>query len=399
MHSGIVFICDHNGIVQQVHRDDFDIFSTPSVKEHLSKYISTSSKEAATHFFFLLSSDGLSSSGPIEFIINGLSRPLFCTGMRLRDRYIIFGAADLFTLGALIPEILYSDGVPLNLSTVWRFDPTPAGRTLQDYQIYEDITRLNNELVNMSRELADAQVEIEMEADELNKEIQVRRQAEEALLLANKKLNLLSSITRHDINNQLTGLMGYLALLQKKQPDPSFNNYFLKINASAQRISSMIQFTKTYENIGIKAPVWQDVRTLVDVAAKDVVFGNLLLKNNLPAGTEILADPLVVKVCYNLMDNAVRYGGKITTIRFSVQKSGDNHLIVCDDDGVGVLVEEKEKIFDRGFGKNTGLGLFLSREILSITGITITETGEPGKGARFEILVPKDGYRFLKESE
>jgi len=38
--------------------------------------------------------------------------------------------------------------------------------------------------------------------------------------------------------------------------------------------------------------------------------------------------------------------------------------------------------------------LFLSQEILSITGITITETGEPGKGARFEITVPKGGYRF-----
>jgi hypothetical protein len=38
--------------------------------------------------------------------------------------------------------------------------------------------------------------------------------------------------------------------------------------------------------------------------------------------------------------------------------------------------------------------LFLSQEILSITGITIAETGIPGKGARFEITVPKGAYRF-----
>jgi signal transduction histidine kinase len=48
-----------------------------------------------------------------------------------------------------------------------------------------------------------------------------------------------------------------------------------------------------------------------------------------------------------------------------------------------------ERIFEQGFGKNTGLGLFLSREILAITGITITENGVPGKGARFEITVPR----------
>jgi signal transduction histidine kinase len=51
--------------------------------------------------------------------------------------------------------------------------------------------------------------------------------------------------------------------------------------------------------------------------------------------------------------------------------------------------------FKRGFGNNTGLGLFLSREILAITGIAITESGETGKGARFEIMVPKGGYRYL----
>jgi signal transduction histidine kinase len=75
-------------------------------------------------------------------------------------------------------------------------------------------------------------------------------------------------------------------------------------------------------------------------------------------------------------------------LRSSALESGDGTIIVCEDDGEGIPVEEKEKVFERGFGKNTGLGLFLSRENLDITGITIKETGEPGKGARFEIAVP-----------
>jgi signal transduction histidine kinase len=126
-----------------------------------------------------------------------------------------------------------------------------------------------------------------------------------------------------------------------------------------------------------------------------VPTGAVRVKNDLPAGMEVFADPLIVKVFYNLMDNAIRYGRKITTIRLSVQESGDDHLIVCEDDGDGVPQEEKERIFERDFGKNTGLGLFLSREILGITNITIRENGEPGKGARFEIKVPKGAYRFI----
>ena len=100
-----------------------------------------------------------------------------------------------------------------------------------------------------------------------------------------------------------------------------------------------------------------------------------MVKNSLPPGHKCSPTRWLSRAFYNLMDNAVRYGGKITTIRFSVLESGDDPLIVCEDDGDGVLTEEKEKIFERGFGKNTGLGLALFRKILSITGITIAETG------------------------
>ena len=220
-----------------------------------------------------------------------------------------------------------------------------------------------------------------------------RERAEEALRNANKKLNLLSSISRHDINNQLLILNGFLDILHENVPDPALEDYFNRITKACSRISAMIRFTKEYEQIGVNAPAWQDVRNLVETAAGGIQLGAVMVKNDLPGGRELFADPLIVKVFYNLMDNAVRYGGKITTIRFSEEEHDGDHILVCEDDGDGIPTDEKEKIFERGFGKNTGLGLFLSREILAITGITIRETGEPGKGARFEMMVPKGMYR------
>jgi len=193
--------------------------------------------------------------------------------------------------------------------------------------------------------------------------------------------------------------MGYLEILEDTPLAPSQNDYFKKVSTAAKRISAMIQFTKEYESIGVTAPAWQDTHTLVDTTAKQAPLGKVMVKNDLPAGTEVFVDPLIAKVFYNLMDNAVRYGGKITTIQFSSLESGDDQVIVCEDDGDGVIAAEKEKIFERGFGKNTGLGLALSREILPITGITIKETGEPGKGARFEMVVPKGMWRMTGESE
>ena len=225
------------------------------------------------------------------------------------------------------------------------------------------------------------------------RDITERKQAEEALRQANRKIALLTNITRHDLNNQILALNGFVGLLHEKISDPALENYFTWIMQVSDRISSMIQFTKAYETIGETTPRWQDIRALVETAAKQVPMGNIVVKNDLPVGAEVFADPLIVKVCYNLIDNAVRHGGGITTIRFSAREHDGPFVIVCEDNGDGIPEALKEKIFEQGFGKNTGLGLFLARLVLSITGITIRETGEPGKGARFEITVPREKYR------
>jgi PAS domain S-box-containing protein len=226
-----------------------------------------------------------------------------------------------------------------------------------------------------------------------------RKQSQHALRQANKKLTLLSSITRHDIKNKILSLNAYLEISKESLGDTAkLSEFITKEEQIARTIERQIAFTKEYENIGVTSPVWQDCRTLMDTAANQVQYGQITVKNDLPAGAEVFADPLVIKVFYNLMDNAVRHGGKITMIRFLVQESGDDHVLVCEDDGNGIIAEEKEMIFERGFGKNTGLGLALSREILDITSITIKETGEPGKGARFEITVPEGAYRFANST-
>jgi PAS domain S-box-containing protein len=225
------------------------------------------------------------------------------------------------------------------------------------------------------------------------RDITDRRRGEEALAAANRKLKLLSGITRHDISNQLTTLRGHISYVKKTNPDNVTGDHLRKIAAAAQHIASMIRFTREYEEIGASAPVWQNCHTLVDTAVSQVQVGKIAIINEIPAGDELFADPMIVRVFANLTDNAVRHGGKITAIRFFSQTCADGQLIVCEDNGDGIPSDEKEQIFVQGFGKNTGMGLFLAREILAITDSTIRESGEPGKGTRFEILVPRGSYR------
>lgn len=114
---------------------------------------------------------------------------------------------------------------------------------------------------------------------------------------------------------------------------------------------------------------------------------------------EIFADPMLEKVFYNLVENSNRHGEHVSCIQISYTKDGDNLIIIYSDDGVGVPYKEKSKLFRRGYGKNTGLGLFLIREILGITNITIEENGEPGKGVQFVMTVPHDFFRFPEKND
>ncbi|HEY3420933.1 MAG TPA: PAS domain S-box protein [Methanomassiliicoccales archaeon] len=224
-------------------------------------------------------------------------------------------------------------------------------------------------------------------------DITEREKAQSALRETNKKLNLLSNITRHDINNQLIVLTGYLGLMESVQNASAAELYLAKAQKAAERISAMIQFTKTYEDIGIHAPSWQNVHELVEKCSADLHLGGIEIVNDLPRSTEIFADPLISKVFLNLIQNAKIHGGDIKTIRFSVDDRDGSRAIICEDDGVGIQSDIKEKLFTKGFGKGHGFGLFLSREILSITGIDMTEQGMTGKGAKFVISVPVSGIR------
>ncbi len=151
------------------------------------------------------------------------------------------------------------------------------------------------------------------------RDISERKRDEAALKESHKKLKLLSSITRHDINNQVSVIRGYLEVLRERQHDPSLDDYFNKSGVAADQITRMIQFAKEYEKIGVQSPVWQDCRTVIESVIKDRPTGQLKVVNDIRAGTEVFADPLIARVFYNLIDNAVRHGGKITTIRFSAE--------------------------------------------------------------------------------
>ena len=224
-------------------------------------------------------------------------------------------------------------------------------------------------------------------------DITSRHQATGALTRANRKLRLLAGITRHDIRNRLTAVLGFTDLAKSSTTDPALLDYLTRSENAAVAIRQQIEFTKEYENLGSSAPVWHDVSALVASARSELDLQDVTLEDDV-AGVSIYADPMFIKIIRHLADNALRHGGpQITRIRFSGTATPEGYLLVCEDDGTGIPKKDKAAIFRRVIGQDTKIGLFLMQEVLALTLITVRETGEPGKGARFELTVPPGAYR------
>jgi len=222
-------------------------------------------------------------------------------------------------------------------------------------------------------------------------------EAENALLKAEiaflkKKLQLVGSVTRHDVLNQMTAIMGYNELLGMMIEDEKQRSFLSNVHQAVGKSTRLFKFAKDYQNIAVEPPRWQKVSNTVHRITEEFNTGTVRIIAD-TGDLAILADPLLDKALIEILENTVRHGDKATEVRVSLQDEGSCARLVIADNGSGIPAADKEKIFERGFGTGAGLGLFLAREILGITGITIAETGEPGNGARFILTLPAGTYR------
>jgi len=229
---------------------------------------------------------------------------------------------------------------------------------------------------------------------ELKKELDERKNTEEALALARKKMTVLNAISIQDMETAVFSLSAYLQMAGTA-PSENRSAYSEKMGQVLQAMSESLKFARSFQALGLSPPSWQNVEQsfLLGISHMNLPQLERTLEVD---GLEIYADPMLENVFFALAENIVEHAGSATAYSLTSRESDEGLVLLFEDNGPGIPANLKEKIFDQEYGRRKGFGLYLSREILSLTGITIHETGEPGKGARFEIVVPKGAYRFTK---
>lgn len=224
-----------------------------------------------------------------------------------------------------------------------------------------------------------------------------RKMAEDALRIANTKLTILQTLTRHDILNQLIVLSGYLSMVRDESRERAIDPYLSEAEVVTKTIRHQIEFTRECQNLGMNPPEWQNLEDVIMEALDQIAPFPYTVDQN-TTGLSILADPLLVKVFMNLFQNVRKHSRNADRIHITARREGESLAVIIADNGIGIPESLKEKIFSPGYSPNSSVGLYLIRSILEMSGISIVENGTEGEGARFEMRVRPGGYRFAPET-
>lgn len=232
-----------------------------------------------------------------------------------------------------------------------------------------------------------------VEYQSVGRDITEQKRKDETLAFAAKKLNILNHVTFADIQNFLFCEQGYLQLATDLATDEKQKDFLEKQAKTMDKIAETLKFARNYQDLGITPPEWHNFEKTFVFAISHTNTSNLQKNINI-SDVSIYSDNLLEMALSILVSRSIAYSLSTTRLSLRYEMAGDMLKIVFEIDGRGISRESADRIFTRGGDPDTGIDLFLTEEVLSVTGITISETGDREKGIRFEILVPPGIFRF-----
>lgn len=231
---------------------------------------------------------------------------------------------------------------------------------------------------------------------------------------AYKRQQEFISVASHELRTPITALRGYLEMLDSTMPKDLTDARRLsdRANIAAERLSDLLEDLLNIarleeDRISLKILPHNPDRLVRDALetfgpALEVKELRCSYESSLPEGPVVRLDEARFnQIFINLLDNAIKYtlpGGEIN-IKAGV--SGSDVVLRIQDTGIGINRENLERIFDKFFreekvmtseARGTGLGLYITRELVERQGGSLLITSEEGKGTLAELKFPLTSF-------
>lgn len=280
-----------------------------------------------------------------------------------------------------------------------------------DDSVVEELQQQNRDFVVILSELEEKREELE----ELNRKL---NQSNRELNEANTKLRELSelkeeflALTTHDLRSPLTVISGVISFFTSGrlgELSPEQKNMVAMMERNTQSLIELVNDlldASKLESGTMRLDIASiDLRGLLDELRETMEplarEKELTLKENLaPSLPPVEADRQKLRrILVNLLSNAIKFTPKQGAIEVRAEVEGERVRLAVADTGVGIAPEDVKRLFDkyeqarsratRG-EKGTGLGLYITRQLVELHGGEIEVQSEPGRGSTFSFTLPK----------
>jgi signal transduction histidine kinase len=389
--QGIVLICDADGLVQRIVRDDFALAGRVPPGSPVSGLVDQAVREKLGGFLAELRALEAAYDWEITVPIDGVLLPLHFAGARLDTGYLVMAARSRNALSQLNDELMQINNEQTNVTraTAKELALVMNRRAERDDAVYEELSRLNNEMANLQREMAKKNVELES---------------------LNQQKNRFLGMAAHDLRSPLGVILTYSEFLEAEAwpvLNPEQREFVTTIKSTSEFMLNLV--TDLLDVAAIEAGQLKLDRQPVDLA--QLIRRNGDLNRVLAARKEIAVEldlppnlppvPLdagkIEQVLNNLISNAIKFSHPRSTVRVCLTCADGVATVAVHDQGQGIPAADLPKLF-KPFSKTsvrsttgepgTGLGLAIARRMIEGHGGRIWVASEPGHGSTFSFTLP-----------
>ena len=286
---------------------------------------------------------------------------------------------------------------------------------------YYQITQLNNQLIDSKRALARSNRRLQQaveEIEETNQRLQEAEATAEKAMHAAEKANLQKTVylatMSHDIRTPMNAIVGLADLMAHNVENPEkLLNQIEKLQETSQHLLGLLNdildlskiesdsVTLQMQKVNLTKQLSQIsgvIRPQAHARRQDLQIKAHRIRHENFWGDGVRLRQVII----NLLSNAVKYTPEGGTIRFDIEESTDEkgslfYRFTVEDTGRGMTPQFLEHIFDpysrsesalASEIQGTGLGMAITKKIVTMMGGTIEVESEPGKGSRFEVVLP-----------
>lgn len=354
--------CDREGVIVSILRDDYGVARAAGPRAKLSEIVDPGSADKARKLVATVLERGGIAGWTINVPSGDSARPLYFAAVASAESLLILAADD-----APQPE-----GMKSAIS--------------RDNRLYEELSRLNSELINRERELA-------------------RKTAALERLSAEK--TRMTAIAAHDLRNPLTVISSYAALLRDTALNEESALYVEEIERSARFMAELVEEMLDVAQLESgRVELHRQDLDLVDAARHAATVNRVRAEAKQIAivfeqrsdHAIIEADPVKLRqIVNNLVVNAIKFSPAGTAVTIRVYGLGDRAIVEVEDRGIGISPDKLATIFEpfhtigpagTAGEKSTGLGLSIVKQLAHLHRATVHVDSEPAVGSTFRVSFP-----------